>query len=117
MSERLIPADWMPDAAMPRIICHWTAGGPKATNLDRQHYHILIEDDGDLVRGRFSIKDNESTADGVYAAHTRGLNTGSIGLAVCCMAGAQESPFAEGSHPMTERQWQVMAKAVAELCR
>ena len=65
MSERLIPADWMPDAAMPRIICHWTAGGPKATNLDRQHSHILIEDDGDLVHGRFSIKDNESRADGV----------------------------------------------------
>ena len=65
MSERLIPANWTPDAAMQRIVCHWTAGGPKATNLDRQHYHILIEDDGDLVRGRFSVKDNESTADGV----------------------------------------------------
>ncbi|PLU82213.1 N-acetylmuramoyl-L-alanine amidase, partial [Sinorhizobium medicae] len=40
----------MPAAKMGRIICHWTAGAHKASDFDRGHYHILIEDDGKLVR-------------------------------------------------------------------
>ncbi len=112
----LIPKDWLPACSMKRIICHWTAGGYKATSLDRAHYHILIEDDGRLVRGTHTIADNVSTADGIYAAHTKGCNTGSIGVAVCCMAGAQASPFQPGSFPMTQKQWETMAKVVAELC-
>ncbi|GBC95618.1 hypothetical protein HRbin16_01410 [bacterium HR16] len=112
----LIPKDWLPACSMKRVICHWTAGGYKATSLDRAHYHILIEDDGKLVRGTHSIADNVSTADGVYAAHTAKCNTGSIGVSVCCMAGAQASPFQPGPFPMTQKQWETMAKVVAELC-
>lgn len=102
---------------MKRVICHWTAGGYEATEFDREHYHILIEGDGKLVRGVHSILDNVSTADGRYAAHTRGCNTGSIGVAVCCMAGAQRSPFKPGEFPMLEVQWDAMVRVVAELCR
>ncbi|WP_201271599.1 N-acetylmuramoyl-L-alanine amidase [Sinorhizobium meliloti] len=102
---------------MKRIICHWSAGGHKATDLDRRHYHLLIEDDGELVRGFHSIEANESTRDGDYAAHTLNANTGSIGVAVCCMAGANEQPFRQGSAPMTRLQWETMAQVVAELCR
>jgi predicted chitinase len=111
-----VPKEWMPDAKVTRVVCHWSAGAYKASNLDRTHYHILIEDDGDLVRGYHTIKDNDQTNDGVYAAHTRGLNTGSIGVAVCCMAEAEESPFDGGRFPMTEVQWERMAEVVAELC-
>lgn len=113
----IVPKDWLPVCSMKRIICHWTAGGYKATSLDRAHYHILIEDDGKLVRGTHSIADNVSTADAVYAAHTARCNTGSIGVTVCCMAGAQASPFQPGTFPMTQKQWEVMARVVAELCR
>jgi len=101
---------------MERIVCHWTAGGYKASSLDRKHYHVLVEDDGEVVRGFHSIKDNERTNDGVYAAHTLGLNTGSIGVAVCCMADAKATPFDGGRFPMTEVQWERMAEVVAELC-
>ncbi|MDH2092725.1 N-acetylmuramoyl-L-alanine amidase, partial [Rhizobium pusense] len=55
-AEAVVPADWMPSAKMDRIICHWTAGTHKATEFDRGHYHILIEADGNLVRGIPSIK-------------------------------------------------------------
>jgi len=113
----LIPREWLPACSMKRIICHWTAGGYKATSLDRAYYHILIQDDGNLVRGTHSIADNVSTADGIYAAHTRGCNTGSIGVALCCMAGARAEPFHPGSYPMTRKQWETMAQVVAELCR
>lgn len=113
----IVPQDWMPNCSMKRIILHWTAGGYKASSLDRAHYHILIEDDGNLVKGTHSIKDNVSTADNIYAAHTLGRNTGSIGVSVCCMLDAREKPFNSGSFPMTKRQWETMAQVTAELCQ
>jgi hypothetical protein len=64
-----------------------------------------------------SIADNLTTADGVYAAHTLGLNTGSIGISACCMAGAVERPFEAGACPMTRKQWETMAMVAAELCQ
>lgn len=112
----MIPGDWLPNCAMKRVIIHWTAGGHRATDLDTAHYHILIESDGKLVKGSHSIRDNVSTADNRYAAHTRGLNTGSIGVSACCMLGARERPFAPGRFPLTKTQWKVMAHVVAELC-
>lgn len=112
----IVPTAWMPNCSMKRIILHWTAGGHKASSLDKAHYHILIEDDGKLVRGTHSIKDNVSTADNNYAAHTRKRNTGSIGISVCCMAGAKESPFDAGASPMTQKQWETMAQVASELC-
>ena len=112
----LIKKAWMPECGMKRIICHWTAGGHKASAFDKQHYHILIESDGRLVRGPRSIADNVSTADGVYAAHTRRCNTRSIGISVCCMAGARQRPFKRGRFPMTKKQWETMTEVAAELC-
>jgi len=104
------------DARMQRIITHWTAGAHNPSSLDLKHYHVLIHGNGDISYGTHKISDNESAADGVYAAHTRGTNTGSIGVSVCCMAGARERPFDAGRHPMTRRQYAVMARVVAELC-
>jgi hypothetical protein len=112
----IVPKEWMPPAKMKRIICHWTAGAHEASALDRKHYHIVVEGDGELVRGLVPIDENERTGDGRYAAHTLGANTGSIGVAVCCMAGANERPFRPGSHPMRESQWKRLAEVVAELC-
>lgn len=114
----LVPADWMPAAHMNRVVVHWTAGAHRASGLDRSHYHILIEGDGKLVRGIPSIDQND--ARGVkpgYAAHTLNCNTGSIGVALCCMAGAVESPFQAGSAPMTRKQWDTLPGLLAELCR
>ncbi|QTF94203.1 N-acetylmuramoyl-L-alanine amidase [Halomonas sp. BM-2019] len=112
----VVPKSWMPKAAMQRIVFHWTAGAYRASALDRKHYHILIESDGKLVQGTHSIADNASTADNHYAAHTRRLNTGSIGISVCCMAEARERPFDAGRFPMTETQWHSMAQVAADLC-
>lgn len=105
----------LPDANPRRIICHWTAGAYQASATDRKHYHFLIEGDGSIVQGTRTIRDNDSTADGQYAAHTLGTNTQSIGLSVCSMAGATRSN--PGRFPMTELQWQRMAEVAAELCK
>ncbi|MCW4114726.1 amidase [Aurantimonas sp. MSK8Z-1] len=112
-----IPAAWLPAATMSRVVCHWSAGAYTASALDRQHYHLIIEEDGNLVRGDRSIKDNEAPIRGNYAAHTLNCNTGSIGVSLACMAGAVESPFSAGRYPMTLTQWQTLAEVVAELCR
>ncbi|MDX0802497.1 N-acetylmuramoyl-L-alanine amidase [Sinorhizobium medicae] len=116
-SAAIIPADWMPDAKMGRIVCHWTAGAHKASEFDRGHYHILIEDEGKLVRGIPSIALNEAPAKRGYAAHTLGANSGSIGVSLCCMGGSNEAPFDPGKYPMTREQWDALTSVVANLCR
>lgn len=116
-AQNIIPDNWTPPAKMLRVICHWTAGGHKATSFDREHYHLLIEDDGKLIRGLPPIDLNEAPAKKGYAAHTLNCNSGSIGVSLCCMANAVESPFSAGKYPMTEKQWDTLAAVVAELCR
>jgi len=112
----IVPVEWLPVCSMKRVICHWTAGAHTASSVDIAAYHILIEGDGRLVRGSYSIKDNVDTSDGRYAAHTKNSNTGCIGVSLCCMAGAIENPFNPGKYPMTEKQFEVLSMVVAELC-
>lgn len=111
----LLPSSWKPACQMKRIVLHWTAGGHNASALDKEHYHILIQGDGTLIRGDHTIDDNVNTSDDDYAAHTRGLNRQSIGVAVCCMANAIERPFKAGPFPMKKSQWEQMAAVTAEL--
>lgn len=116
--SRVIPAEWMPNAKILRIIFHWTAGQWKASQDDREHYHFLLEDDANLVRGIPTIDKND--AGGVkpgYAAHTLNCNSGSIGISLCGMAGAKESPFDAGKKPITKTQWEALPAYIADLCR
>jgi hypothetical protein len=114
----LIPADWMPEAKVNRAIVHWAAGAHRASGLDRSHDHMLIEGDGELVRGIPSIDLND--ARGVkpgHAAHTLNCLTGSIGVSLCCMTCAVERPFKAGSAPMTRKQCDALPAVLADLCR
>jgi N-acetyl-anhydromuramyl-L-alanine amidase AmpD len=100
---------------MKRIIAHWSAGTYNVGRLEREHYHLIIDGDGKVHNGKHSISDNESTSDGVYAAHTRHCNTGSIGISVACMAGAKEG-FRHGDYPMKEEQFESLCNSMAVLC-
>lgn len=102
--------------SLQRIIMHWTAGGPNASGLDREHYHFIVQQDGQVVAGKMKPEDNINTADKRYAAHTLNCNTGSIGVALCGMAGAVERPFNAGLHPIKWPQIAVMCSLVAKLC-
>jgi hypothetical protein len=113
----IVPAEWMPSARIERIIFHWTAGAHRASKIDRSHYHVLIEVDGKLVRGDPPISGNGIGGGGLRASHTLNCNTGSIGVSLCCMAGAIESPFKPGTAPMSAVQWKTLADVVADLCR
>lgn len=118
---KLIPEAWMPlpktVTAIKRVILHWSAGAYGASAEDLEHYHIVINGVGRPQRGDHSILDNVSCADEDYAAHTKGLNTGSIGVAICAMAGANEAPFAPGPYPIKPVQWNAALIACADLCR
>jgi hypothetical protein len=114
--NRLISPSWMPKAEMKRIILHWTAGAYEPSATDKKHYHILIDGDGGLHQGIFSIKDNETTAT-PYAAHTAKSNSNSIGVSLCAMGGnVQERPLQAGPFPITRTQWETLAQVAAELC-
>lgn len=113
----IVPAEWLPSARAQRVVCHWTAGGHQPSPVDLESYHFLVCGDGEIVRGRHAVDANDSTANGVYAAHVAHLNTGSIGVAMCCMRDARERPFDPGPSPMTDVQWRRMAALVAQLCR
>lgn len=99
---------------MKRIILHWTAGWNASNDLDREHYHAIVEGDGNVVYGKFRPEDNLSTKT-PYAAHTRGLNTGSIGLAVAGMVNAKEVPFDAGKAPINMTQVTALCELAAEL--
>jgi N-acetyl-anhydromuramyl-L-alanine amidase AmpD len=102
---------------MDRIIYHWTAGSHKPSNLDKGHYHYLIDGDGAVHLGSFPVAANAKPVKGKYAAHTLNCNTGSIGVAVCAMAGAVERPFDAGRAPITPAQVKALAALLRELAK
>lgn len=99
------------------IVLHWTAGGPAASVLDKEHYHFMVQQDGKVVTGNRTPEDNITCSDGRYAAHTLNANTGRIGVALCGMVGAVQSPFTPGRSPITWSQIGAACRLVAQLCR
>ena len=99
-----------------RVIAHWSVTKYKCDDTSRDHYHFIYEGDGTEIAGRKKPEDNLSTGDGVYAAHTLGCNTGSIGVACAAMFGAI-SVTDYGAFPITEVQFNSMCKGIARLCK
>lgn len=107
-----IPPHWLPAAKVSRVILHWTAGGAYPGLLDRWHYHLLVDQDGTMHRAHAPI--------GRWPAHTRGLNTGSVGLAACGMAGAQARGSNNGGvwpgrFPLSAHQVEALCVAAAQV--
>lgn len=107
--------------SLNRLIMHHTAGGyvPNATDL--RAYHGVTDGDGHRHAGVFPEAAN-SPANGVlrsgaYAAHVLGLNSGSVGEAMACMAGAEWArPGACRYFPRPE-QVDGFLRTVANQCR
>lgn len=100
-------------------VLHHTGGGYKANASDREHYHFIYEGEGKEVRGNYSVGDNISTSDKIYAAHTAWANTKAIGRSVACMVGADPSagyPNFGSSAPMTREQFAAACLGIARGC-
>ncbi len=102
---------------MKRIILHWTAGGHTPSHLDLEHYHFVIDGAGKVCNGKWPVEANRKPVKGQYAAHTLNCNTGSIGVAVAAMAGAQERPFDAGRSPITPEQVEALVRLCRDLAR
>lgn len=110
---------YLPRVPMQRIIMHWTAGAYGVIDFELRHYHGVIDHLGTFHFG-VPIDKNVAPIDfqhTPYAAHTLNLNSGSIGIAVDCMADAVETPTGciTGPSPFTKLQYDAMIHFVNEL--
>ncbi|MDR1701324.1 MAG: N-acetylmuramoyl-L-alanine amidase [Sporomusaceae bacterium] len=89
-----------------KVIMHWTAGN--YTNVFND-YHACIKGDGEL----YFTTDNMAEV----LEHTWRRNTGNIGLALCCAAGAVfPDKFPKGFEP-TVAQIETLAETMAILAK
>ena len=102
-------------SGLHRVVLHWTAGAAGLIDLEREHYHLIIGQDARPYMGKHRPEAN-GVIRAAYAAHTRGLNTGSIGVALDAMADATERPWWRGSNPITRPMLDTLAREVADLC-
>ena len=100
---------------MRRIILHWTAGTGFPTDYEKNFYHFLVDKNGEIHAGVYSPEDNLDVSVGNYAAHTGGGNSGSIGVAVCGMAGFVSAARC-GNFPLTRVQLEALFALCAKLC-
>mgnify|MGYP004421279167 CR=1 FL=1 len=99
---------------MKKIIIHWTAGTNSPNSVDKQHYHYLIDSNGNVINGTYRPEDNLDCTDGRYAQHTGGGNTGAIGVALCGMYGFS-SATKLGCYPLTKIQCEALFSFVEKL--
>ena len=99
---------------MKRIILHWTAGGAVPTSYEKNFYHYLVDALGKFHLGRFKPEANLRCVKGMYAAHTGGGNTGSIGVSMCGMAGFS-GKNSIGHFPITKIQFEKTMYLCAKL--
>lgn len=102
---------------MKRIIIHWTGGTGQPNNLEYNDYHFMVNKNGLIVKGKYEPEDNENCDDGIYAKHTGGGNTGSIGVAVCGMLNYVGGKPDSTKYPLNQTQCEACWKLVAELCK
>jgi N-acetyl-anhydromuramyl-L-alanine amidase AmpD len=102
---------------MQRVIFHWTGGTHEVSNLDREHYHFIVDGRGGVHAGKHAVINNARPVHGRYAAHTLGCNTGSIGISMAAMLNGVESPYNPGKFPLTKVQFEAAAQLVARLCK
>lgn len=99
---------------MKKIIIHWTAGGAVPTCYEKEHYHFLVDSLGNVHKGKYMPEANLNCIKGFYAEHTGGGNTGSIGVALCGMAGFVDKNCI-GDFPITRKQFESAMELCAKL--
>ena len=103
---------------MYKIIIHHTAGTYSVNSCDKKHYHYIVDGTGTVIKGDYSIHDNDNCKDGKYAAHTYLGNTKSIGVAVACNKDFKLSaPKTSTMYPLNVLQYRALIKLVQRLQR
>lgn len=106
--------------AVRGVVWHWTAGANGLIALEKKHYNFLTDTAGNIYDGDHSIAAQLAYdwRKGIGASHTRGMNTGWVGISQDAMAGAQGWPSLNwGSHPITWEGTDAMLEQTAEVCK
>ncbi len=107
----------LPAGDLRSISLHWTAGD-YLTVYPAYHFCVsgerepLVHHTHDL---RENMRDVRAEPSLPYAAHTRGRNSWSIGIALAAMRDATPADF--GAFPLTEPQLDAMCRVAATLAR
>ena len=88
----------------PLLILHWSAGW--YDNFYPDDYHIQIGEHGEIYLSTNDLSE--------ILAHTWHLNTGTVGISMCCCACATTDDLGEA--PPTEDQIEIMSQVIATLC-
>ena len=104
---------------MNRIVWHHTGGTYTPNGTDKRAYHRLIDGDGQVHDGVFTIEANApgQIRRGAYAAHVWNLNTGSIGLSICAMGQGVWSDPSGGRWPVKPVQVDALVAQTVRLSR
>ena len=108
------------DRGVRGIVLHWTAGAQGIIDLERNAYNFVFDNDGNTYDGTHTIAEQVAYdwKRGIGASHTRGMNTGWIGLSLDAMAGAsQTNPITWGRNPITWAGIDAMLEHAMDLCR
>ena len=87
----------------PKVIMHWTAGWGDSLFDD---YHVSVTTDGEIYVSEDSFAE--------VLEHTWHLNTGTVGVAMCCCVGATTEDL--GEEPPTDAQIEVFSQVIAAIC-
>lgn len=98
-----------------RIVIHHTGGVYRPNDIDLSHYHFLIDQYGNVIRGKYKPEDNLDCNDGKYAQHCGGGNTGAIGIALCGNIG-WNTRMRVSSCPLTHKQFESAWMLCGQLC-
>ena len=101
---------------MKRIIIHWTGGASVPNSHEKSCYHYLVDKFGKIYNGKFKPEANEICHSGMYAPHTGGGNTGSIGISMCGMLGYKNIKNV-GNFPITKIQFEATMQLVAKIAK
>lgn len=117
-----VPLAWLPEGEgeIKRVIIHWTGGTYEPNRIDLASYNFVVDGKGVTYHGvpvqRHFLKDwPHNRAQGTYAAHTRRLNGGSVGVAACGMKDAVEDDTF-GDYPIKQVQFEELCETVASIC-
>lgn len=107
------------DRGVRGVVWHWTAGANGLIELERNSYNFLTDTKGNLYDGNHTIAEQVaySVSGNVGASHTRGMNTGWIGISQDAMGGANGWPMNWGSNPITWEGIDAMLEKTMEICQ
>lgn len=104
-------------SSLERIVIHHTGGSYRPNVHDKQCYHYMIDDKGQVIKGDLKPQDNIDCSDGVYAPHIKLFNTGSIGVACCGNFNYNLKNRSNSTkYPLTKCQIESMCSTIAHLC-